>query len=55
MSDTVSILLFCLMLLVPVAVVVGLAEFFSRKSKRRRRGPSNGSVSDSMNDISNAL
>ena len=55
MSDTVSILLFCLMLLVPVALVVGLATYFSRKSRRRGRGRSNVGVSDSMNDINNAL
>ena len=51
MSDTVSILLFCLMLLVPVVLVVGLATYFSRKA----RGRGNVSVSDSMNDINNAL
>lgn len=55
MSDTVSILLFCLMLLVPVALVVGPAMFFSSKSKGRGRNRGNVSVSDTMNDINNAL
>jgi hypothetical protein len=55
MSDTVSILLFCLMLLVPVALVIGLALFFSRKSGAKGRNRGNVNVSDTMNDINNAL
>jgi hypothetical protein len=55
MSDTVSILLFCLMLLVPVALIVGLAMFVGRKSKGRARGRSNESATTTMNDISHVL
>jgi len=57
MSDGAQIVLFVLGLVAVVALVVGPLMFFSRKSKRKGRGYSSGStsVSDTMNDINNAL
>ena len=55
MSDGVQILLFCLGLIALVALVVGPLMYFSRNSKGKGRGHSNTSVSDTMNDINNAL
>ena len=55
MSDGVQILLFTLALLAVVALVIGPLMFFSRKSRRTGRGGSTTSVSDTMNDINNAL
>lgn len=55
MSDGVQIVLFSLALLGFVALVIGPLMFFSRKSKGKGPGRSNGSLSDTMNDINNAL
>ena len=55
MSDGVQILLFALALVVPIVSVLGLLVVRAQKSGAKGRNRDNVSVSDSMNDISNAI